>query len=265
VASPRQIATAAGVFYLVTHVTSIGALVLYGPILNSPTYVMGSGSDTRVLLGALCEVVLALAVVGTAVTLFPVVKKQNEGVALGYVGLRTLEAAIIAVGIVSLLAVVTLRQHPAGASSTEAASLVTAGKALVAVHDWTFLLGPNFVLGTNTVLMAYLMYQSGLVPRFIAVLGLVGGPLIFASAIAELFGLYKQISVWGSVTAIPVFAWELTLAIWLIARGFTPSASLPSRTLGDGQGRCQVQVHHGDGGQCGEVVGGAGAGTVGFD
>jgi hypothetical protein len=225
VTSPRKIATAAGVCYLVTHVTSIGGLVLYGPVLNSPDYIVGSGPDTRVLLGAFFEVILALAIVGTAVTLFPVVKRQNEAVALGYAGLRTLEAAIIAVGIASLLAVVTLRQHLAGAAGTDTASLITVGKALVAVHDWTFLLGPNFVLGTNTVLLAYLMYRSGLVPRFIAVLGLVGGPLVFASAIAVLFGLYKQVSVWGSVTAVPVFAWELTLAIWLIAKGFKPSAS----------------------------------------
>jgi hypothetical protein len=162
VAPSRKIAIAAGVFYLVTHVTSIAALILYGPVLNSPDYVVGTGADTPVLLGALLEVPLALAIVGTAVTLFPVVKRENEGMALGYVGLRTL---------------------------------------------------------------ASLLYRSRLVPRFIAVLGLVGGPLIFASATAVLFGLYKQVSVWGSLTAIPVFAWELTLAFWLIAKGFRPSAS----------------------------------------
>jgi Domain of unknown function (DUF4386) len=226
VAPSRKIAVTAGVLYLVTHVTSIAALALYGPVLNRPDYVVGAGADARVLLGALCEVVLALAVVGTAVTLYPVVKRQNEGVALGYVGLRTLEAAIIAVGIVSLLAVVTLRQHPPAGSDT--ASLVTAARALVAVHDWTFLLGPNFVLGTNTVLLAYLMYRSRLVPRFIAVLGLAGGPLIFASAVAELFGAYRQVSVWGSLTAVPVFAWELSLAIRLIVKGFNVTGFNPA-------------------------------------
>jgi hypothetical protein len=220
VTAPRKIATAAGVLYLVTHVTSIGALVLYAPVLNDAGYVVGAGPDTRVLLGAFFEVILALAIVGTAVTLFPVVKRQNEGVALGYVGLRTLEAAIISVGIVSLLAVVTLRRHPPEVAGTNTASLVTAGRALVALHDWTFLLGPDFVLGTNTVLLAYLMYRSGLVPRFIAVLGLIGGPLIFASATAVLFGLYQQVSGWAAITAVPVFAWELTLAIWLITKGF---------------------------------------------
>ncbi|WP_245984297.1 DUF4386 domain-containing protein [Streptomyces tateyamensis] len=155
-------------------------------------------------------------------TLYPVTRRHGEGLAVGYLGLRTLEAAVITVGIVSLLSVVTLRQHsPQG---TDPAALLTTGRALVAVHDWTFLLGPNFVCGANTLVAAYLMYRSRLVPRFIAVLGLVGGPLIFASAIAELFGLYPQASGVGALTAIPVFAWELTLAIRLITRGFTPPA-----------------------------------------
>ncbi|GAA1233339.1 hypothetical protein GCM10009665_24530 [Kitasatospora nipponensis] len=227
-AARRTTATLAGVFYLVTHVTSIAALALYSPVLNGPDYVLSTGPDTQVLLGAFLEVLLALSIVGTAVTLFPVVRRQHEGLALGYVALRTLEAAVITVGIVSLLAVVTLRQHLAGVAGTDTAALVIVGKALVAVHDWTFLLGPNFVLGANTVLMAALMHRSRLVPRFIAVLGLVGGSLIFASAIAELFGLYRQISVWGSLTAVPVFAWELAFAGWLIVRGFRPAAGAPA-------------------------------------
>jgi Domain of unknown function (DUF4386) len=225
VASSRKIAIAAGAFYLISDVTSIVALILYGPILNNARYIVGSGSDIQVLLGAFFEVILAFAVVGTAVTLFPVVRRQNEGVALGYVGLRTLEAAIIVIGIISLLAVVTLRQ--AGIAGTDQATLVTVGRALVAVHNWTFLIGPSFTSGANTVLMAYLMYRSGLVPRFIPVLGLIGGPLVFASATAVLFGLLGQYSVWPAVAAIPEFAWELTLAFWLIVKGFNPFAVAP--------------------------------------
>lgn len=221
-ASPRRLATAAGVCYLVTHAASIGGLALYGPVLNGPDYITGQGPDTRVLLGALSEVILVLAIVGTAAALFPVVRRHGEGAAVGYAALRTLEASVITVGVVSLLAVVTLRrQLPEGA---ERASLITVDRALVAVHDWTFLLGPNFVLGVNTVLIAALMYRSGLVPRLIAVLGLVGGPLIFASATAVLFGLYGQLSAWGALAALPVFGWELALAVWLIAKGFKPSA-----------------------------------------
>ncbi|MEU3775860.1 DUF4386 domain-containing protein [Streptomyces sp. NPDC032472] len=217
---PRRLATAAGLCFLLTHVASIGGLVLYGPLLHDAAYVTGAGPDTRVLLGALCEVVLALAVVGTALALYPAARRYGEGAAVGYLGLRTLEAAVICVGIVALLAVTTLRASPPQAGTPDA--LLVAGRALVAVHDWTFLLGPNFVLGANTTLVAHLMYRSRLVPRPVAVLGLVGGPLIFASAVAVLFGAYAQLSAWGSLAALPVFAWELALAVRLLARGFTP-------------------------------------------
>ena len=218
----RRTAVVAGVLYLVTHVTSIGGLALYGPVLSKSGYIVGSVTDTRVLLGAFLEVILALAIVGTAVALYPVVKRQNEGVALGYMGLRTLEAGIIAIGVVPLLAVVTLRQHLTGTAGTDVVSL---GNALVAFHNWTFLLGPSYVCGTNTVLIAYLMYRSGLVPRFIPVLGLIGGPLVFASGAAQMFGLYEQVSVWAAIAALPIFAWEVSLALYLILKGFRPSAA----------------------------------------
>jgi branched-subunit amino acid transport protein AzlD len=215
--SSRRTAAVAGALFLVTHVTSVTALALYGAIRTHADYIAGSGPDTPALLGAFLEVVLAIAVVGTAVTLFPVVKRHNESLALGYVGLRTLEAAIIAVGVVPLLAVVTLRQD-------RTPDAIAVGRAMVALHDWTFLVGPSLVLGTNTVLLATVLYRSGLVPRFIPVLGLVGGPLVFASGAAQLFGLYPQISAWAAVTAVPVFAWEICLALYLVVKGFRPSA-----------------------------------------
>jgi hypothetical protein len=223
-ASRRGLAIAAGVLYLVTHVTSVAAVILYTPLLNHADNILSAGPDTPVLVGALLEVILAFAVIGTAVTLFPVVKRQNESVALGYVGLRTLEAGIIVVGVVSLVAVVTLRQHAGGDADT--ASLITVGKALVAVHNWTFLIGPGLTSGTNTVLMAYLMYRSRLVPRWIPWLGLVGGPLVVASNTAVMFGLYPQFSSWAGVAAVLEFAWELALALWLIIRGFNASAAI---------------------------------------
>ncbi|GAA2977468.1 DUF4386 domain-containing protein [Kitasatospora sp. NPDC127116] len=228
-ASPRTLATATGTCFLVTHVTSIGGLVLYGPILKTADYVLGAGPDTRVLLGALFEVLLTIGIVGTAFAMYPVARRHGEGLAVGYLGLRTLEAAVIAVGIVSLLAVVTLRQHPP--QGADSAALLTAGKALVAVHDWTFLLGPNFICGANTAVLACLLYRSRLIPRFIAVLGLVGGALIFTSAIAVLFGLYPQVSGPGMLAAVPVFAWELCLAFRLITKGFNPTTAADT---GDG-------------------------------
>ena len=222
--SIRKSALVTGVFFLITFIAAIAGLALYGPVLNDPNYIISAGADTRVSLGAFFEVILVIANVGTAVTLFPILKRQNEGVALGYVAARVLESTIIVVGIVSLLSIVTLRQDLARAASTDAASLVTAGKSLVAIHDRTFLLGPGFVAGAgNGLLLGYLMYRSALVPRAMAVLGLVGGPLVCASGIAVLFGLYEQVSVWSFIATLPEIAWEATLGIWLIAKGFKPA------------------------------------------
>ncbi|MGW1888243.1 DUF4386 domain-containing protein [Streptomyces sp. NPDC001970] len=211
--STRRTAVAAGVFFLITEIAAIAGLVLHRPVLSDANYVLGTGADIRVLLGGFFEVVLLSAVIGTAVTLYPVVRRQGHGVALGYVCGRLLEVAVIAVGLVGVLSVVTLRQDLAGAAGTDGASLVTVARSLVAIHDWTFLLGPNVVLGANSLLLAYLMYRSRLVPRFITVLGLVGGPLIYASATAVMFGFYDQLSAWGSIAALPVFAREFSLAV----------------------------------------------------
>ncbi|MFI9064029.1 DUF4386 domain-containing protein [Streptomyces sp. NPDC053429] len=219
----RRTAVLAGVLFLVTEVAAIGGLTLYGPVLHGAAYVTGSGADVRVFLGAVSEFVLALAVIGTGVVLFPVLKRHGEGAALGYVCGRLLEAAVIVVGIISVLSVVTLRRESAGGDAGDSASFATAGDALIAVHDWTFLFGPDFVLGANTLVLASLMYRSRLVPRPVAVLGLAGGAMICASATAVLFGLYPQMSAAGSLAALPVFAWEVTLAVRLIARGFDPA------------------------------------------
>jgi hypothetical protein len=223
--SPRKLAVIAGACYLVTHVTSIAALVLYGPVLHHADFVVGSGSAPGVLVGALLEVICAVGIVGTAVALFPVVKRYREAGAVAYVGLRTLEAGIILVGVASLLAVVTLRQHALGAAGTGTSSLVPVAQGLVAVHNWTFLLGPNFVCAADTLVLAYAMWRSQLIPRFIAGLGLVGGSMLFVSATAVLFGAYQQVSLPGAVAPLPVFAWELSLAIFLIAKGFRPVAA----------------------------------------
>lgn len=230
--SVRKLAIAAGVCFLITHITSVPAPLLYRPILNRADYILGSGPDTRVLVAVLLEIICALGIVGTAVALYPVVKRQHEGIAMGYVGLRTLEAGIIAIGVLPLLTVVTLRQQLAGTAGADSATLVTVGKALVEFHNWAFILGPGLVCPVNTVLLAYLMYRSGLVPRFIPVLGLVGAPLVFAYNAALLFGLAAHLPAWVTIAVVPLFAWEVTLALWLIAKGFNTSAiaSWPTRT-----------------------------------
>ena len=228
--SARKIALVTGVLFIITIITSIPAVyVFYAPVLNDPNYIVGAGADTRVFWGAFLEVIRALACIGTAVVLFPIVKRLNEAVALSYVAVRVLEATIIVVGIVSLLTVVTLRQDFAGAAGADAGSLVAVGKSLVAFHNWTFLLGPGFLAGLgNGMMLGYLMYRSGLVPRRLALLGLIGGPLQFASVTAMLFGLYEQVSVWAAIAVLPEFFWELSLGIWLIVKGFDPSAAILS-------------------------------------
>lgn len=221
--STRRIAVVAGTFFIVAAAAAIIGLALEGPVLNAPRYIVGSGNDTRVILGAFFEVVVAISLIGTAVTLFPIVKRQNESIALGYVAGRVVEALIIIVGIISILSVVRLRQGFGGGTAADTASLVAVGRSLVAVHDWTFLFGPSLAIGVNTLLLAYLMYASRLVPRVIPIVGLIGGPLIFVSGTAEMFGLYGPFSVWGSIGALPVFAWEMSLAVWMIVKGFEPS------------------------------------------
>jgi Domain of unknown function (DUF4386) len=228
----RKTALVAGVFYLLTFVSSIPAVGLLGPVLNNPDYIVASGSDTRVLFGCLLDVVNAIACIGTAVTLFPVVKRQNEAVALGFVTARMFEAAVILIGVVSLLAVVTLRHDLAGAAGADRATLVTTGRALVAVRDWTFLLGPSLVPGFNALLLGYLMYRSRLVPRLIPVLGLVGAPLLIASVVTTLFRGNDQILVLAAIGTLPVAAWELLLGLWLAVKGFRPAPILAERGVG---------------------------------
>jgi len=220
-APSRRLALIAGVLFVITFLTSIPALLLYDPVLNDPNYIIGGGADARVLLGAFLEVLLIVANVGTALALFPVLKRQNEGLALGYVTARLVESGFIALGLISVLAVVTLRQDAAGADPD---SLVAIGQSLVAIHDWTFLLGPGFVVGIgNGLMLGYLMYRSGLVPRRMAMLGLVGGPLIVASGTAVLFGAFEAGSAWQLIATVPEFFWELSLGIYLIAKGFKAS------------------------------------------
>lgn len=225
--SRSRTATTAGVFFLITEVSAIAGLVLYQPVLTDTGYVAGAGADDRVLFGALSELVLIVAIVGCAVTLYPVVKRHHEATALGFLSGRLLEAAIIAVGMVSVLTVVTLRQDGAVAGTDEAA-LIAVGQSLVAVHDWTFLVGPSFFLGANSLLLAYLVYRLRLAPRWIALLGIIGGPLVFVSALGVLFGLYSATT--HAVSAVPVFAWEVSFAVYLIAKGFKPSTSTTDPT-----------------------------------
>jgi hypothetical protein len=223
--NPQQIARVTGVLFLITYITSIPpVLFLYGPLLDDPRYILGGGAaDNGASLGALLELILIIANIGTAVVLYPVAKRVNEILALGFVTARVIESAFIAVGILSILSLVTLRQE--AAAGADATSLLAVGQSLVVLHDWTFLLGPGFVVGVgNGLILGYLMYTSRLIPRGMAILGLIAGPVLLARLVGILFGVFEPTSVLGSIMVLPEFVWELALGIWLTVRGFNRSA-----------------------------------------
>jgi Domain of unknown function (DUF4386) len=222
--NPQTIARVTGVLFLITFITSIPpVLFLYGPVVDDPRYIVaGAGADNGASLGAFLELLLIIANIGTAVVLYPVVKRVNEILALGFVAARVVECVFIAVGILSVLTLVSLRQEEA--AGADAGSLVAVGQSLVALHDWTFLLGPGFVVGIgNGLILGYLMYTSRLVQRGMAMLGLIAGPVLLARFVAILFGVFEPGSVLGSLMVAPEFLWELSLGIWLTVRGFNPS------------------------------------------
>lgn len=224
--SSRRTALVAGLWFAGTFVFAIPAGLLYDPILTDAAYILGTGADTRIELGALLEVLLAVSGIATAVVFYPVLKRQNEAVALGYVAARTVESIIILVGVVAVLSVVILRQDIGGAGAADPATLEIAGRTLVTFHEWTRLLGPQFCAGFgNGILLGYLMYTSRLVPRRMALLGLVGGPLAVAGGILVVLGAIELEP--GSAPlflfTVPEALWEASLTIYLIVKGFRPS------------------------------------------
>jgi hypothetical protein len=222
----RRTALVAGVLYLITFVTSIPTLALYKPLRNHADFLLGAGSATGVLGAAGLEVVLALACVGTAVVLFPVAKRQSETAALGFLAARLVEAALILLGVISMLAVLSLRHDAAGGAGTDPRSLVTTGKTLLAVYDGTFLLGQSLMPVISALCLGSVLYRSGLVPRIIPAVGLVGAPLLLASDIAIFCGVYAQGTSLAGLAALPIAAWELALGVWLTVKGFRPSPLL---------------------------------------
>ena len=218
-----------GVLYLITIVASVPALLLYETVLRHPvSYIAGAGHDKQVLLGALLELVVIIANLGTAIVIFPILRRQNEELSLGYVGARVFESTFILVGIVSMVAIITLRTQTAGAAEG------TVAYTLAAIHDWTFLLGPGWVVGFgNGLILGYLMYRSELVPRRWCWFGLIGGPLIIITGTAVLLGGNNPSSAMHSlqgILTIPEIIWEAFLGIYCAVWGFRSQSPILSRT-----------------------------------
>jgi hypothetical protein len=226
-----------GWLFIATFVTSIPARLLFvdglGASWQDMRFVPGAGSDTSMKLGAIFEFLLIVAAIGTAVVLYPIVKRQSEKVALGYVTARVVEAAFIPVGLVSLVSVLTVRQGLAGATGAEAASMVATGRSLVATYEWAFLFGPGLVVGFgNGLMLGYLMYRSGLVPRPMAMLGLIGGPMLILSFGFQLFGVYENVSGPAAVMVLPQIAWEASLGVYAAWKGFRRSPIIADHSQG---------------------------------
>jgi hypothetical protein len=214
--SLRKYSLAAGIFYLLTFV-SIPTLALYRSV-RGPNYVTSAGPDSPVILGVLLEMIVALAGIGTAVALYPVVRRQGQSRAVGFVASRTLEAATIYVGIVSLMSIVSLRQAGAGTGA-----LATA-QGLAAQYKWTFFFAQSFIPAINGVLLGSLLYQSRLVPRWLPSLGFTGAGLLVVSWFAVLLGLVEAVSPLAAIAALPIAVWEFSLGVYLTFRGFKPSS-----------------------------------------
>jgi hypothetical protein len=212
--------------FIGTFVFSIPGALLYGPLLHHHDYVLGGGHDRQIAFGAFLEILTAICNIGTATFLYPVVKRQSESVALSYVACRIVESTIIVAGIVSVLAVVTLRRDLAG-TGADAGTLTVAGRTLVAFKDWTFLLGPGFCAGIgNGILLGYLMYRSGLVPQRMALFGMVAGSLAFIAATGALFDVYARNSRPQAVLTVPEIIWEAFFGIYLVWKGFKTSSPI---------------------------------------
>jgi hypothetical protein len=219
----RKTSLVAGILYLVTFISSIPAVMLLAPVLDNPNYIISAGADFQVICGISLDLVNALAAIGTAVAVYWVVRRQNEGTALGFVATRLVEGTTVIIGVVCILALVTLRQTVGGVG-TDSAALVAVGQGLVAVRGWTFTLGPSLMPALNALLFGTLLYRSRLVPRFISAAGLIGFPLQLSVAILTIFGI--NITVFSLIALVPIFYWELAVGLWMAIKGFNKSAPL---------------------------------------
>jgi hypothetical protein len=230
--SLRKTALAAGVLYLLTFVGSIPGSLLLSPVLTDPNYVAGAGADAQVRVAAVFELINALAAIGTAVAVFSVVRREHEGLAIGFVATRLFEAGVIAIGIVSILSVVTLRE--AGAAGGDAASLVPVGRALVAVRDWALVIGPGMA-ALNALMFGTLLFRSRLVPRAIPALGLIGAPLLISFEVGTMLGITGVGTAWQAIATAPFFFWELAVGLWMTFKGFDPRAPIALKIAAESQ------------------------------
>jgi hypothetical protein len=220
----RKLALWAGVLYLATFVFSIPTLGMKEPVADHVDFILGHGSSTSVVWAGVFDLICGLTGIGTAVALYPIVRRVSRTRAAGFVASRTLEGAVLFVGAISLLSIVTLRQDVAGSADPD--TLVIAGRQLLALHDWSFLFGPGVLPAINALFLATVMYQSGLVPRWIPTLGLIGGPALLVSTFGSTFDWWDQGDGATLLLALPIATWEFSLGVYMAVKGFRSSPVL---------------------------------------
>lgn len=215
-------ATLTGLFFIIAAISSIVGLKLYDPILVSKDFLAtASNHYNQVVIGTICELILSVSAIGTGIMLYPYLKKYNQSLGIGYLSFRAMEVVFIVIGIVSILTVLSITQLYTNGTITDKMYAHTIGLSFIALHDWTFILGPNFMLAINTFIYSYVFLKNEFIPKKLAVLGIFASCLIMIAAICEMFGLFKQISVWGILLALPIAIYEIGLSIRLITKGFS--------------------------------------------
>jgi hypothetical protein len=225
-----------GWFFIGTFITSIPARLLFvdglGATWTDTFFNPGAVSDTSLKLGSILEFGVIVTNIATAVVIYPLVKRQSATLGLGYVTARIMESVFIAIGLISIISVVSVNDALAGASGAEATALEVQGNTLVSMYDWAFQFGPGLVVGIgNGLILGYLRYRSGLVPRGMAMLGLIGGPLLILSFVLILFGAYENGDPPSGLLALPEIAWEASLGVYAAWKGFRPSPIAEPRVV----------------------------------
>ena len=209
-----------GWLFIVAAVSSIIGLKLYDPILSDNNFIVSANNHyNQIIFGAINELILVVSATGTGIMLYPLLKRYNESMGIGYLSFRMLEAVFIMIGLLSILTVLSISESYVDGAITDKANAQNLGLSFISLHKWTFMLGPNFILSINTFIYSFVFYKTKVIPPNLARLGLLASFLIMTAAILELFGVIQQISTWGILLALPIALYEMTLAIYLMTKG----------------------------------------------
>jgi hypothetical protein len=218
----RNTAIIVGALFLTAMVTYLVGASIIDSFISSPDYLNEVGvNETMVIISVLLELVNVVAVIGIAVFMFPILRKQNEALALSYVAFRIVEAALLVVAVVSPLLLIALSQAYLAAGAGEASTFQTFGTLFITAraHLSGLLLTVFFSLGA--LVLYYLLYRTKLVPRWLSVWGLIAVALVLTWNLLETFGISFNV---GIIFGLPIILNEIVLGIWLIVKGFDSSA-----------------------------------------